>query len=218
MKFVKYPLVLFCSVAIILASCKKEGQRGPEGPAGQKSLLDVKELSPGEKCGTGGLVIKSGIDKNGNNELDASEVDNTQYVCNGSNATSDKQIIIRLGSGGVFRGQQSTTTLSIPKFNINNYPGIDSIIIYAAPWGGRNSGGDADSKTTVELFNITDNTIINGSSVTAMGNLSNAKYSPSNDFYASFPNKEFDLGIKVTAILPNDFGYTGDIIMVLYRK
>lgn len=46
-------------------------------------------------CPAGGIMVKTGIDKNRNNILDSSEVDKTKYVCNGQNGQDvslDKQI------------------------------------------------------------------------------------------------------------------------------
>ncbi|WP_443092843.1 DUF7151 family protein [Chitinophaga nivalis] len=37
-------------------------------------------MPPGDKCTAGGLVIKTGIDRNNNNTLESSEVD-TYAVC-----------------------------------------------------------------------------------------------------------------------------------------
>jgi hypothetical protein len=41
-------------------------------------------IPPGETCKFGGIEIDTGIDENGNGVLDPEEVDQVQYVCNGS--------------------------------------------------------------------------------------------------------------------------------------
>jgi alpha-tubulin suppressor-like RCC1 family protein len=55
------------------------------GEAGraERSLVDVAEEPEGENCGVGGLVIRSGIDTNGDGELQPEEVTSTEYVCDG---------------------------------------------------------------------------------------------------------------------------------------
>ncbi|MBC9929378.1 DUF7151 family protein [Chitinophaga qingshengii] len=226
MKIFKYPTIpaLIAVGTLLVFSCKKDGTQGPEGPIGLKSLLDVQTVPPSEKCENGGLVVKSGIDKNGNNILDAGEVENTHYVCNGSNAISDKQVILKLG--GVSASYVTypvpiavtQTAIALPRFNIKNYPGVDSIIMFAAPWGGRNSGGDVNSKTKVELYNFTDNAPINNSAVISSASAATAKFSSSDNIYSVFPKSEFDLGIKVSGMIPGDFAFSGDVIMILYRK
>lgn len=53
-----------------------------DGADGLESLITTGEEPPGENCMLGGTKITSGIDDNGNNTLDTSEVDATEYVCN----------------------------------------------------------------------------------------------------------------------------------------
>ncbi|WP_443092766.1 hypothetical protein [Chitinophaga nivalis] len=144
----------------------------------------------------------------------------TQYVCNGNNASSDKQIIIKLGWVAVsYSTQPYGTTLSIPKFNINNYPGVDSMAIYAAPWGRKDGDSyDTPGPAKLELYNITDATVIENSAVLGTATSSTAPYVPSNNFYTSFPRKEFDLGLRITAVPPSNIAHTSDVIMILYRK
>lgn len=61
----------------------------PNGPAGTPgTLVSVKPEPAGAHCATGGLRVDAGADKNGNATLDASEIQTTQYVCNGSNGTN----------------------------------------------------------------------------------------------------------------------------------
>lgn len=204
----RYAIIAVC--ALLTFSCKKDD--GPAGPAGSKSLINLKQLEPGVQCSAGGLLIQSGIDKNNNNILDSIEVDNSQYTCNGSNALSDKQILFKLGGVGTYDVNSNTwINLALPRFNINNYPGVDSIVLMAAPYGGQ--------KTTIELYNITDSTIIANSAVTgSFGNNITAQYKFSNNCYSAFPKKEFDLGLKATAEIPGEQGYAIEVIMVLHRK
>ena len=71
------------------------GPTGPTGPAGSQgipgadggeslqNLIQTSVVESGEDCTNGGVLIESGIDTNGNETLDPSEVTNSEYVCNG---------------------------------------------------------------------------------------------------------------------------------------
>jgi len=52
--------------------------------SGLNSLVDVVEEPEGENCGGGGLAVRTGLDANGDGELQADEVTHTEYVCNGA--------------------------------------------------------------------------------------------------------------------------------------
>src|SRR6185295_18778590 len=91
---------LWSAAAAALAACSgAQGPQGPEGPpgqqgatgaagaagaAGQNALVAVAAEAAGANCSGGGISVRSGIDSNGNGTLDAAEVTNTSYVCNGS--------------------------------------------------------------------------------------------------------------------------------------
>jgi hypothetical protein len=62
------------------------GPAGPGGDAGLTSLVAVTAEPPGANCATGGEKVQVGIDTNGDGVLEASEVQNTAYVCNGLDA------------------------------------------------------------------------------------------------------------------------------------
>lgn len=61
------------------------GAAGPQGPSGFNSLVSLSPEEPaGASCTFGGVKIQSGLDLNENGVLDAGEVDDTAYVCNGT--------------------------------------------------------------------------------------------------------------------------------------
>jgi hypothetical protein len=71
------------------------GPAGPVGPAGApgatgapgaSSLMLITPLAAGSDCPHGGVTIDSGVDGNGNGQLDAAEVTSTEYACNGAPA------------------------------------------------------------------------------------------------------------------------------------
>ncbi len=47
-------------------------------------LISTSDVAPGADCTYGGVKIESGIDDDGDGILDADEVDNTDYACNGA--------------------------------------------------------------------------------------------------------------------------------------
>lgn len=80
------------ATAIVLAGCSDdsatpkttEGEPGAQTTAAEAKLFETREASA-EQCANGGEVIDMGIDSNGNNKLDASEITASQLICNGSN-------------------------------------------------------------------------------------------------------------------------------------
>jgi len=79
----------FVVVALVssrfLLSC---GSSGSDGADGSQSLVSMSDEAAGANCTNGGKKIETGIDDNNNGVLDAAEVDNTLYVCNGSDGTA----------------------------------------------------------------------------------------------------------------------------------
>ncbi|WP_294238232.1 hypothetical protein [Chryseobacterium sp. sg2396] len=58
---------------------------GIGGSNGKNALVKTTAESAGGNCTTGGMKIESGTDNNSNGILDASEITDTRYVCNGTN-------------------------------------------------------------------------------------------------------------------------------------
>ncbi len=55
---------------------------GADGSNGLNSLVAINEEPAGANCSDGGIKIETGLDANGNNTLDASEVARLSYACN----------------------------------------------------------------------------------------------------------------------------------------
>ncbi|MEP1032602.1 hypothetical protein [Ekhidna sp.] len=65
------------------------GVDGSDGSNGNNSLITVSSFSGSQGgCTSGGLIIRSGIDDNGNGVLNNEEIDATAYVCNGDDGTN----------------------------------------------------------------------------------------------------------------------------------
>ncbi len=57
---------------------------GDDGTDGQNLLFKTSTIAPGAVCAGGGTLFEAGLDTNGNEILDASEVTSKANVCNGS--------------------------------------------------------------------------------------------------------------------------------------
>ena len=206
----------------LLCACGKDnggpGPEGPQGPEGFKSLLDLMEVSPGEQCANGGIRILSGIDKNKNDKLDANEVDNQKYICNGVNGGPDKELIIRLGGVSTSAGQLSAKWLFIPQFNIANYPGVDSVVLLAQVYGYNGFGQPSTPvTTTLDVYNMTDNAPIANSTIVSQETTLGGFVSSAN-CRALFPNKPIGLGLRVSAKISTDYATCYNAFLILYRK
>lgn len=60
------------------------GPAGPSGPGGTGSLLSMSPEPAGGNCPAGGTFVRSGPDTDGNGVLDAGEVAQSAYVCQGA--------------------------------------------------------------------------------------------------------------------------------------
>lgn len=192
------------------------GPIGPQGPEGLKSLIDMKNFSANASCPTGGILITSGIDINNNLVLDAIEIDNSKMICFTLNSNpQDKLIILPINFGGNTTSSTPTKGIGLVKFNKNNYPGVDSIILVCNPFVG-NVGNTA----IVQLINMTDNVVLNNSTVTTnnLYSLDESAYLSSGNVFNALPNYDISLGINFRSGNENMFAATGTCYLYLYRK
>lgn len=218
MKFSLYLGCICLAVMTILFSCGKDGDPGPEGPQGEeglKSIIDIETINPGTQCANGGILIKSGIDKNRNNILEATEVDQEQPVCNGINGGPDKQVIFKFSTISVgSNGSGSEIGMQLPDFNIADYPGVDSIVLMATVYG----YPSASPITTLELYNMTDNEPIAQSAIVSQDRTNMGVLLVSSNARTFFPEKPIKLGLRITAENPSDNAIASNVFMILYRK
>ena len=72
--------------------CKTSGWKvieisGANGTNGLKALISSTSEPSGNNCANGGIQIEIGVDDNNNEVLEASEIDQTQYICNGNSSS-----------------------------------------------------------------------------------------------------------------------------------
>jgi hypothetical protein len=82
------------SLCFILAGCAKSGNDG------KNSLIDLISEAPGESCPVGGYKVVTGLDANGNNRLDANEIQATKYICNGKAGSNTIAALVPEAIGG----------------------------------------------------------------------------------------------------------------------
>jgi hypothetical protein len=185
---------------------------GSSGTPGLKSLIDLDILPVSTTCPAGGVVVKSGIDKNNNNVLDPVEVDNTKDICFSQNASLDKLIVLPILAG---IGNSSTTPKlggDLIKFNKNNYPGVDSITFVCNSYV-TSSGTTA----TIQLYNLTDNLPINNSTITT-GQLYPPSFLETGNLYNSLPNSTVRIGISLKSSKSGVDVESYLCFLYLYRK
>ena len=69
-------------------ACWKYGADGAPGADGLTALVNTTTESAGANCANGGTRIDVGIDDNMDGQLQPSEIDSTEYICNGIDASS----------------------------------------------------------------------------------------------------------------------------------
>jgi alpha-tubulin suppressor-like RCC1 family protein len=78
------PVVVLGGAALAVGAIHCSSASGVNGAPGAASLVDVTPVAPGAQCPAGGYEVQAGVDGNGNGVLDPSEVQSTEYVCNGA--------------------------------------------------------------------------------------------------------------------------------------
>jgi hypothetical protein len=191
-------------------SCKKQVQEK------LTSLIDIENINDSHMCPAGGIVVKTGIDKNQNNILDSVEVDKIKYVCNGQNGqngSTDKQIILPID----YSANTSSTTpvigAGLIKFSKSNFIGVDSIILAANSYV-----GNVTNTAIVELYNITDNVAVSHGKIISSNLYSNTGYIQTDNVYRSLPDKEIMLGISLKSGNEGMFAAAGTCYLILYRR
>lgn len=184
---------------------------GKDGSDGLNSLINVLLEPIGDNCLSGGYKVTSGIDLNNNNILDDNEIENTEYICNG-NSDIETRISIE------FTTSTSTTAghkgIGIYGFNKDNYVGVDSIIFVGIPYT-----ESLSNHSIIELFDFTDNKIIEGSEIKSSKNYNSAENIFSPNLYNVIPSGNRDLGIRLRSEVEGAHSsMKNKCYLYLYRK
>jgi hypothetical protein len=195
------------------------------GSNGVSSLVLLTQVTSNSDCSTGGVLIQSGLDINGNSNLDASEITQTNIVCNGAGNYPE----LRFEAGGISGffgtpgGPNDSTHPSIKslftELNLSNYQGYDSIVyvvkgVRVHPIAG---GGNAvyDKNVILEVVNMSSgNAIISGSKLT----VTTGDDYVSGNFVSNIPSGTINLGFSIRSIDANFYGQIDKITLILRAK
>jgi hypothetical protein len=70
------------------------GAAGEDGAPGHGSLVDLDDIAPGDECAEGGIIIRTGLDVDGDGILSATEVTDTRILCNSPGATCGERLVV----------------------------------------------------------------------------------------------------------------------------
>ncbi len=94
---------MFVGILALAGACTGEdgavgpaGADGDPGSDGTNALVSVTPEAAGANCEYGGQKIETGLDENGNGTLDAGEVENTIYVCNGGPGDTGDNALVNI--------------------------------------------------------------------------------------------------------------------------
>ncbi len=182
-----------------------------EGPAGKNALIDQIAEPPGEHCASGGIKVITGIDDNRNNVLDSNEIQKTEYVCNG---IYNKETILYATPDGIGSWTNSATGSIRPgvdNFNITNYP-ADSISFTA-----QLVTADANVKCMIELYDLTNNKVINHTLLS--GNSTTNEYKATTvNFINELPKSYINLGFRIRSEKDGTSVTVSRLAIKLYKK
>jgi hypothetical protein len=112
----------------------EQGPAGANGTNGLNSLIRTTAEPAGTNCTNGGTKIETGMDANGNGVLDAEEVDQTEYVCNGINTIPSNNFGIGINA------QHGYKIFSADTFFVVNQSKIIEVVLRSGN-GGSGGGG-----------------------------------------------------------------------------
>lgn len=199
-----------------------DGPEGPAGPPGLNSLVSLADEPAGDHCSTGGVKITTGVDANSNATLDAAEVTETRYVCNGSPAAKEIRFSFGWVPTGTDDGGHPVTTPNVATvlndFDLANYPGYDSIVVVLrnVTVGEYPSGNIvSDHNIVFELTNRSDDdTPIAGSVMTVTTGTDYV----SGNLFRNFPSGSFDVGASLRPVDQNYSGGINPVELLLFAR
>jgi len=183
------------------------------GHDGQNSLAKYIPESSGVNCPSGGYKIETGTDTNANGTLDSPEIQQTIFVCNGMNGTTIDQLQFKVFSGvGANSSVPFVHRGDLIKFDINNYPGVDSVIFVVE----RAKTSDSNSDIIFELFDLTNGIGIAGSEIKTNSTAKTRIFS--DNIFSSLPQSEIDLGLRIRSEVDGTFGEAENVYLFLYDR
>jgi hypothetical protein len=167
------------------------------GSNGQNGLVKMTPETPGSNCTFGGYKMQTGLDSNINGTLDNNEVQSTQYVCNGDGEGASHVILDFNIASNVTWSTSTSMILSerngIPEFNIQNFPGVDSVA-----FGAYLESSDIATNCLLELYDETNNVAIANSGIST-NSTPNVWVTTSVNLVDKFASGPIDLRLRLTS-------------------
>lgn len=165
---------------------------------GKSSLVIFSDIEANSNCSNGGIIIKSGIDNNNNAILEESEIKATKTICNMSDGRFNEEIRLVLFSSNASANATNEIDGKIVDngkiigFNKNNLNSSEASIIYTV----YASTSNKEVSCFVELYNLTDNMIIQNSTLSTNIEGFPGELLISDNIIENLPNKEIDLALR----------------------
>lgn len=191
----------------------ESGVDGINGVDGLSSLIDISQTTSGTDCPNGGVRIDVGIDTNDNGFLEPSEVQETEFVCNGS-PRLDEQIRFRMSYGGNTRSTTPVTGGSLINFRKDAFAEIDSIVFTSDPYV-----ASSVNTSFVELYDLTNDMPIANSLLSTNKTFVNREFLYSANLFDVIPDEEITLGVRFWSGTEGEFAASrgSDTYLLLYR-
>lgn len=195
------------------------------GEAGVNTLVNMTNQPLGAECQYGGVKIETGKDSNANGVLDASEIEQRKYVCDGMDGEEAKEIRFDLsgvnGNHGPSFGQPESTIPVISKselilFNKALYSSYDSVVFVIEnikTWDLPSLTPTSTGNAIFELYDLTNNQAISNTKV-----VSNAKTRIiSKNINPFWPQGTIDVGLKISSENNNFVSFAGPVYLLLIK-
>jgi hypothetical protein len=196
--------ILLLTLILLANSCDD----GEDGIDGFNSIISTEIEHAGLNCEAGGIRLNYGLDLNRNGNLDESEIETSDYICNGQEGSLELDNLVRLelGSSNVQTCEiewyiSEFETFHYPDFDKTDYANVNSILFVPSI-----VSYDISNTVTVELYNMTDNSPIANSQVEHNETYA-FKYSE--NIFDDLPDYPITLGIRMKNSEVNGCGGLG---------
>ena len=118
------PLTYVFLFFFMLFACEKDIKDG------LTSLVNITDEPPSENCPSGGYIIETGLDLNENSILDSDEIQNSVYICNGTDVIDEisfGEIQTGFSADSIYQAN-SDGFLSVYYTSSSKYGSIDGFI------------------------------------------------------------------------------------------
>ncbi len=135
--FIKQPILLAVSFSILLTACGAEESETDTTDNPSSVVFQQRSLAITSTCSFGGVELDTGIDVNLNGVLDASEISNTELICNGEPGLSALIQTVSLPAGDscvhggvtVQSGQDLNGNLMLDDIEVKDSTAICNLVV-----------------------------------------------------------------------------------------